>query len=856
MLSKASFMLDETTFTAFIKRIRSGTTRRQPELVKRYEPEIHREVRLRLRPAFARDFDSMDICQSVLASFSCVRRWGEYEVDRPERLPRLLVTMARNKLIYQVRRQRRQTRQPPRGRGRTGKSCNPWRPEMSQRRGRPARDSARSASGSTTTSARSPHLRPGPRMGQVASQMGGTPEGRQAAPAPSNASLRKLGLRRYVMSEGKRPPDAPAVSPDDARRAFQRSVAERAKARDVRFLRDAAKLPHPESSRFSVDQWERWQAGDRSRRRNTSKFPTSSVPTPPSTSSMANSSSARTWGNLHRPGIPETLPAICRADSSAVRAASCSESGLSAAAPSVANGPAPRDANRSNTPDSVVSRKQPDTGRPPVGDMRRPNIPGYEIFGEVGRGGMGVVWKARHHRLNRVCALKVIHKDRLSQNPEAAKRFQREAQAAAQLHHTNVVIVYDFDHVGDTYFIAMEYVEGIDLHQLIKDGGPLSIERACDYVRQAALGLQHAFERGLVHRDIKPSNLLVTMPKKGISGFHLLPVLPDKQGMPPPPAPELPTPRAAPPTTGTRPTRPWVCPTWAMNQVGVVKILDMGRPDHAHAGKLELAVDARRHVDGDAGLHARAAMNSHAVDIPRRPLQSWLYPVLSADGRRPFGEYPLIKKLMMHQAADATPVERASPGGAGGSPPSSRSCWRQRKIASRRRTNGAGPGGMESEGCLARPRPGRPRQGRAADHAQCPVPSLHRRSSSRAGAKWNCPQAYWGAEDRHPGRPSRLGHVRGFSPDRATLLRRRRWRPALWDLADRGPATAPCRMLMPVTSTHLSSRPTMPRLRPAPERSTASCGSGTAAAKNRSSSRPFIRRKPPSRPWRSRRTTA
>lgn len=104
-------MLDETTFSTFIRRIRSGDEQATAELVKRYEPEIRREVRLRLRdPRLRRDFDSMDICQSVLASFFVRAALGQYELDRPEQLLRLLVTMARNKLIYQVRRQRRQRR--------------------------------------------------------------------------------------------------------------------------------------------------------------------------------------------------------------------------------------------------------------------------------------------------------------------------------------------------------------------------------------------------------------------------------------------------------------------------------------------------------------------------------------------------------------------------------------------------------------------------------------------------------------------------------------------------------------------------------------------------------------------------
>src|SRR5439155_22363615 len=118
----------------------------------------------------------------------------------------------------------------------------------------------------------------------------------------------------------------------------------------------------------------------------------------------------------------------------------------------------------------------------------------------------GQLFKARHKRLNRLAALKVIRPERLLQNPEAARRFEREARAAAHLHHPNIVIIYDADKVNDTHFIAMEYVEGTDLARLVKENGPLPLAQACNFIRQAALGLQHAYDKGLAHRDIKPSN--------------------------------------------------------------------------------------------------------------------------------------------------------------------------------------------------------------------------------------------------------------------------------------------------------------------------------------------------------------
>jgi WD40 repeat protein/serine/threonine protein kinase len=133
----------------------------------------------------------------------------------------------------------------------------------------------------------------------------------------------------------------------------------------------------------------------------------------------------------------------------------------------------------------------------------------YRILDRLGEGGMGQVYKAHHGPMNRTVALKVIRKEKLA-NPEAVQRFYREVQAAAKLSHPNIVMAYDAGQTGTTHYLAMEYVDGVTLAQLVKESGPLPIHQACEYVRQAARGLQHAFERGLVHRDIKPQNLLVT----------------------------------------------------------------------------------------------------------------------------------------------------------------------------------------------------------------------------------------------------------------------------------------------------------------------------------------------------------
>jgi WD40 repeat protein/serine/threonine protein kinase len=143
-----------------------------------------------------------------------------------------------------------------------------------------------------------------------------------------------------------------------------------------------------------------------------------------------------------------------------------------------------------------------------------PTLPlGYEIICELGRGAMGRVYKALQRSLQRTVAIKVIHAA-FETEPNAISRFQREAQAAALVSHPNIVAVYDAGQHGSLRYLVMEYVDGIDLERLVDDTGPLAIELVRDLARQAALGLQHAYERGLVHRDIKPSNLIVT-PRPG-----------------------------------------------------------------------------------------------------------------------------------------------------------------------------------------------------------------------------------------------------------------------------------------------------------------------------------------------------
>lgn len=135
------------------------------------------------------------------------------------------------------------------------------------------------------------------------------------------------------------------------------------------------------------------------------------------------------------------------------------------------------------------------------------------LIERLGAGGMGTVYKARQKRLDRVAVIKTIRKEHLA-NANAVQRFEQEARAAARLSHPNIVSVYDAGEANGTHFLAMEFIEGTDLAKLVKERGPLPIASACECIRQAALGLQHAHEQGLVHRDIKPHNLLLN-PAKG-----------------------------------------------------------------------------------------------------------------------------------------------------------------------------------------------------------------------------------------------------------------------------------------------------------------------------------------------------
>jgi tRNA A-37 threonylcarbamoyl transferase component Bud32 len=165
-------------------------------------------------------------------------------------------------------------------------------------------------------------------------------------------------------------------------------------------------------------------------------------------------------------------------------------------------------------PDRTDGGAEPATlaaGKPPAATvpLELVNHPRYRVLKLLGQGGMGAVYLAEQLVMGRRVALKTIN-TRFLNSPDAVGRFHREVRAAAKLAHPNVVAAYDAEQAADLHFLIMEYVDGLSVAEHARRHSPLSVKQACAICAQAALGLQHAHERGLVHRDIKPHNLMLT----------------------------------------------------------------------------------------------------------------------------------------------------------------------------------------------------------------------------------------------------------------------------------------------------------------------------------------------------------
>jgi serine/threonine-protein kinase len=162
---------------------------------------------------------------------------------------------------------------------------------------------------------------------------------------------------------------------------------------------------------------------------------------------------------------------------------------------------------------------------PPAPDgagAQRPNVPGYEILGELGRGAMGVVYQAQQVRLKRLAALKMILAGAYAGEHERA-RFRTEAEAVARLQHPNIVQVHEVGEVDGRPFISLEFVAGSSLAGQL-DGTPWPAPPAARLVETLARAVEHAHQRGIVHRDLKPANILLVLSGRSTSTHRRLPI--------------------------------------------------------------------------------------------------------------------------------------------------------------------------------------------------------------------------------------------------------------------------------------------------------------------------------------------
>jgi serine/threonine-protein kinase len=231
----------------------------------------------------------------------------------------------------------------------------------------------------------------------------------------------------------------------------------------------------------------------------------------------------------------------------------------------------------------------------------------YILLNHLGTGGMSRVYLAEHARLKRRVAIKVLPVER-TEDRSYLRRFHREARAIAQLDHPNIVRAYGCDSQGELHYLVMEYVPGMDLDRLVRKSGVVDPRLAADYIRQAAVGLAHAHERGMIHRDIKPANLL-------------------------------------------------------LDRKQVIKILDLGLARLDHGGEeSSVTLELRETVLGTVDFMApEQAIDSHGIDA-RADIYSLgytLYYLLV--GKPPFPSGTLAQRLLRHQTVEPVPEKEFRP---------------------------------------------------------------------------------------------------------------------------------------------------------------------------------------------------
>ncbi len=253
-----------------------------------------------------------------------------------------------------------------------------------------------------------------------------------------------------------------------------------------------------------------------------------------------------------------------------------------------------------------------------AGDAKGLVLGQYRLIEELGRGGMGCVYKAVHTVMERTVAIKLLSPG-VVEDPQARAWFKREVRACTKLIHPNIVMAYDANEADGRLFLVMEYVDGPNLDALVRQRGPLAAGVACELLRQTALALQYAHERGIVHRDIKPGNLLVP-----------------RGGMMPIPNPQSET------DSGPQP---------------LVKITDFGLARlQRSAGSSTLT----RHESGFLGTPDYVAPEQ-ARDFGSADIRSDLYSLgcsfyFALSGRVPFGGETVLEKISRHLTDEAEPL--------------------------------------------------------------------------------------------------------------------------------------------------------------------------------------------------------
>jgi serine/threonine protein kinase len=239
-----------------------------------------------------------------------------------------------------------------------------------------------------------------------------------------------------------------------------------------------------------------------------------------------------------------------------------------------------------------------------LGKWRGFTIGKFKLLERVGVGGMGQVFLCEHMFMKRRVAIKVLPPAK-AEHPAALGRFYREARAAGQLEHPNIVRTHDIDQDGNLHFIVMEYVDGTNLLDLVKKFGPMDIGRAVSYVRQTALGLEYAFKNGIIHRDVKPGNVLV-------------------------------------------------------DRKGVARVLDMGlaRFFKDQSDNLTVKYDDKIVLGTADYVAPEQVANSHSVDVRADvyALGATLYFLLA--GHPPFPTGTVSQKLIWHRTKDPTPIKQ------------------------------------------------------------------------------------------------------------------------------------------------------------------------------------------------------